>query len=329
MSDCECILFHARTPFGWRKEIEEEVLRKFGKPNKDGISLDRPHKAVVVATQVIEQSLDLDFDWILTDMAPIDLLLQRLGREHRHKRHHRPAAVSLPVLTVMSDGEVGGPPPKFENAGIYETYPLLRTWLAISRQNNITLPDDIDSLVQWVYGDEEPNGLDKDWFDALNNNREDCQYRQGEDSEKAKHILVPAPGYPEDIIADFNKQLGDGDDPSIHESIKAATRDGDPSLQVVCLNRQDDRLFPVCGKSEVKLELEPDNLLTGELLTSSVSIQKKGLYCALLQQSPPIGWKKSPPLRFHRAVEFIDGQATIDSYCLRLSHKLGLEIEKN
>jgi CRISPR-associated endonuclease/helicase Cas3 len=330
MPDCECILFHARTPFGWRKETEDGVLRKFGKPNREGVSPGRPQKAVVVATQVIEQSLDLDFDWILTEMAPIDLILQRLGREHRHERSRRPAAVSSPVLTILSDSEVGGPPPAFRNAGVYERYVLLRSWLALTRQADVrlTLPGDIDRFVQWVYGEEEPEGLDAEWAQALLCSREASRYTADEDARKAERILVPRPGYPEDIIAAFNKDLGEDEDPSIHESVKAATRDGDPSIQVVCLKRDEGKLSAVCGAVEVDLESEPGRSLTVELLASSVSVQTKGLYHALRDQQPPAGWKKSTHLRFHRAVEFVDAQAPVGPYRLRLTRELGLVIEK-
>lgn len=330
MSDCDLILFHARTPFLWRKETEEEVRRKFGKPGKDGRSPDRPHRAVVVATQVIEQSLDLDFDWLLTDMAPIDLILQRLGREHRHKRPRRPAAVSSPILTILSDGEVGGPPPKFENAGIYERYVLLLSWLAISRQNGvILLPDDIDPLVQEVYGDEEPRRLDAEWIEALRASSEDAQYEREEAAKKACKLLIPKPGYPEDIIAKFNKQLGEDDDPDVHESVRAATRDGNPSIQVACLRREGDKLYPMRGAAQVDLGSEPDKSLIGELLGSSLSIQKKGLYHALRRQDPPTGWKNSPHLRYHRAVEFVDGLShDIKGYCLQLSREFGLAMHK-
>ena len=63
------ILFHARFPFDVRAEIEKAVLDKFGPEEKN-----RPKRSVVVATQVVEQSLDLDFDLMITELAPIDLI---------------------------------------------------------------------------------------------------------------------------------------------------------------------------------------------------------------------------------------------------------------
>ena len=93
----DLILFHARTPFAWRDQIEKDVLSRFGKGG------ERPQKAIVVATQVIEQSLDLDFDVMISDLAPVDLLLQRAGRLHRHPRPPRPAPVAAPRLLVAVD----------------------------------------------------------------------------------------------------------------------------------------------------------------------------------------------------------------------------------
>lgn len=75
----EVDLFHARYALEDRKNIEEHVLNKYGKnaPRKGGL---------LVATQVIEQSLDLDFDVLVSQMAPIEFLMQRMGRLWRHDR---------------------------------------------------------------------------------------------------------------------------------------------------------------------------------------------------------------------------------------------------
>ena len=98
-------LFHARMILGDRLAVENRVLASFG---KDGTAADR-HGRILVATQVVEQSLDIDFDDLITDLCPIDLLIQRAGRLHRHARRmdgtpapngrdERPA----PVLQVLA-----------------------------------------------------------------------------------------------------------------------------------------------------------------------------------------------------------------------------------
>ncbi|MBN8943565.1 MAG: CRISPR-associated helicase Cas3' [Rhizobiales bacterium] len=83
-ADVTVELFHARFALGDRMEREGEALARFG---RDGIPEVRRGR-ILVATQVVEQSLDLDFDYMATDLCPIDLMIQRAGRLHRHG--HRP-----------------------------------------------------------------------------------------------------------------------------------------------------------------------------------------------------------------------------------------------
>jgi CRISPR/Cas system-associated endonuclease/helicase Cas3 len=74
-------LLHARFPAWQREQITERVMGRFGKNEDRG----RPASAVLVATAIVEQSLDLDFDLIVSDLAPVALLLQRAGRCWRHE----------------------------------------------------------------------------------------------------------------------------------------------------------------------------------------------------------------------------------------------------
>ena len=65
-------LLHSRFPFEDREARELRTLARFGKPGE----AQRPAKAVLVATQIIEQSLDIDFDIMVSELPPIDLLFQ-------------------------------------------------------------------------------------------------------------------------------------------------------------------------------------------------------------------------------------------------------------
>jgi CRISPR-associated endonuclease/helicase Cas3 len=75
-------LFHSRFVMGDRLRIEGEVLQAFGRESGP----NQRRGQILVATQVVEQSLDLDFDVLVSDLAPVDLLIQRAGRLHRHAR---------------------------------------------------------------------------------------------------------------------------------------------------------------------------------------------------------------------------------------------------
>jgi len=327
LDDCDCTLLHARMPFGWRKERESETLIKFGKPNsKDGKSPHRPLRAIVVATQVVEQSLDLDFDWMVTDMAPIDLLLQRLGRVWRHERKD-PRMSGSPMLSVLCDGTADSGPPTFPYSGVYDRYVLLRSWLAIRDRSKIAIPDEVDSLVQQVYSDEEPTDLDELWAGALKEAGQKMLDEKRNDEQTARSILVPEPMAPKDILSAFNLELEDDDDPSSHPKIRAATRLGDPSVQVVCLQAKGDRLVTAVGEVEVDLGVEPSKEQTMALLQSSLPITSKKLYTVLCQMKVPVGWQRSPHLRYHRAIEFHKGIAPLGDWVLRLYPEMGLVIE--
>jgi CRISPR-associated endonuclease/helicase Cas3 len=147
-------IFHARFAMGDRIEVEQRCVRRFGKAGTPG---DRP--GVLVATQVIEQSLDLDFDLLITDLAPIDLLLQRAGRLWRHSDRRRPiAGPELVVLSPDPKAEVGA---KWFAAAmpraayVYANHALL--WLTADKlfgRPHWRVPEDVRDLVEAVYSEE-------------------------------------------------------------------------------------------------------------------------------------------------------------------------------
>ena len=178
----EIIIFHARMILEDRLEIESRILTRFG---ADSCAKDRAG-VIVVATQVIEQSLDVDFDFMATDLCPIDLLLQRLGRYRRHTRdqrgdriqsdHDERGARTFHVLAPAPDADPDESwfRDAFERAAF--VYPhhaqLWLTMSALSSRRTISLPRQNRELVEEVYGDEAeantPDGLlDIEWEAAL------------------------------------------------------------------------------------------------------------------------------------------------------------------
>jgi CRISPR-associated endonuclease/helicase Cas3 len=140
----EHTLFHARFRACDRSAVEQAVLKDFGKEAAPG-------GRVLIATQVVEQSLDLDFDELHTDLAPIDLLFQRAGRLHRHDRARPPGFEERRlVVHVPPDADVAalrfGP-----SRYVYDAGTLWLAARALRTRTVLHLPDDIRALVEETY----------------------------------------------------------------------------------------------------------------------------------------------------------------------------------
>lgn len=317
----ELMLFHARTPLAWRDGIEKEVLSRFGKDGK------RPHKAIIIATQVIEQSLDLDFDVMISDLAPVDLLLQRAGRLHRHARLNRPAPVATPRLVVaVDDGEEF---PEFGNdAYVYEPYVLLRSLLALAGRDHLTLPEETSELIEAVYSDSTPDGLSPAWATRLAEAKQKMARGDDKDIFEARKRLIPPPD-DASLLSSLNADLEE-DAPAVHATFQALTRLGEPGISLVCLHAVGGALNtePDGTGQAVKLDVRPDAELTGHLARHVVALTQRGIFDYYLSQEPPSGWREHPLLHDHRAAVFSDGLCPLPGtkYTLRLSRELGLEI---
>ncbi|MBL8065519.1 MAG: CRISPR-associated helicase Cas3' [Chthonomonadaceae bacterium] len=162
-SDVPKLLFHARFTAADRDRIANEVIRLFGKGRWVGEgdgrifkTAERPAKFILVATQVVEQSLDVDFDHMISEIAPMDLLLQRSGRLHRHRDR-----LNAPLLHVLT------PSPAERDFGgtgyVYAEKPLLRSMAILSSTTQVELPGDFRQLVERTYGDEVWDCPATDW----------------------------------------------------------------------------------------------------------------------------------------------------------------------
>ena len=167
----KAILFHARFALCDRLRIGKMIEGRFG-PRSDARTRSG---SLVIATQVIEQSLDVDFDDMLTDLAPIDLIIQRAGRLQRHVRD---AAGNR--MLVGADGR-GGPclgvlmpepvesaqanwlPPHLKKTGmVYRDIGklwLTARWLFSKREKGFALHEQAREMIESVYADEAFDGL--------------------------------------------------------------------------------------------------------------------------------------------------------------------------
>ncbi|MBN2054919.1 CRISPR-associated helicase Cas3' [bacterium] len=321
--DTRCDLFHARTLKLWRTHKEKKIIQLYGKGIKDDggdyVNESRPNRSVLVATQVIEQSLDLDFDIMFSETAPIDLLLQRMGRLHRHPRR-RPQPFVTPVFFIMCDADITGPPPdSFGNniEYIYHRYILLRTWLALRDREEVHLPGDIETLIEMVYTPSR-QVPDAKWSEALAHSETAFKNSNMESIKSAARLLVGKPRSPLDLIEEFNDQLVDDDDPLVHGAIRAATREGGPSVSVVMIPA-DKELTEPPSTGEVRW-----------LLDHSVTLNHRGLFNAIMKEGErPGAWHNNAHLRHSRLLRINDdNQARIGPYILTMDQNIGVEIKK-
>lgn len=313
------LLLHARLLAGDRAARERELEGLLGAKG------ERPERCVVVGTQVLEQSLDVDFDILATDLAPIDLLLQRAGRLHRHDRGSRRPLVDAPRLLLVRD--VGGPleVPLRETSIVYDEYVMRRTLLALEGREAVALPGDIEALVEAVYTAPDPAAH----AEALAPLRAAFEEERRTREQNARARLMPRPDVADDPFADFGLEFFDDEDPRVHEALRAVTRLGPPSVDVVCLHRVNGGLhLDPAGAQPVKLSTAPDRDLTERLLRHAVGVATRGLAPKLIEASAPKAWEKSAVLRHRRVVEFTNGRTRLHGYDLALDPVLGLVIAR-
>jgi CRISPR-associated endonuclease/helicase Cas3 len=225
-------LLHSRFRFCDRETREKRVLERFGKPNENGESPKRPKCAVLIATQIIEQSLDIDFDLMISDLAPIDLLLQRAGRLFRHERV-RPSEFNRAELWIMQPEMKEDLPDFGVHKFVYDEHILLRTWLELQKIEQIKIPDEIEGLIEAVYDKK------RDCFDEQFQTRwDETKFKMNEKLKlkraKAKACRI-TDADDEDLFENVILQL-DEDNPETHKTFQALTRDSDlPSVSIVVL----------------------------------------------------------------------------------------------
>ncbi|MGW7130063.1 CRISPR-associated helicase Cas3' [Streptomyces bobili] len=228
-----------------RAAKDSDLLRRFGPPGK---AAGRPAgRHIVVASQVAEQSLDVDFDLLVSDLCPVDLLLQRMGRLHRHQRGEdqaeRPGRLRRAQCLVTGvDWEPQVPAPVRGSVAVYGAYALLRSAAVLlphldgGPKRPVQLPADISPLVQGAYADA-PVGPPA-WAEAMEEARARFDRFRADQAERAAVFRlgeVGRPGRP--LIGWVAAGVGDADDT---RTGRAQVRDSRESLEVVVVQRRSD-----------------------------------------------------------------------------------------
>ncbi|MEU3567808.1 CRISPR-associated helicase Cas3' [Kitasatospora sp. NPDC036755] len=270
----EILLLHGRLAPRDRLPREAEIRRLLG-PGEDRLMVNprRPARLLVVATQVIEQSLDLDTDRLYSDLAPVDLLIQRRGRLHRHAVNDgagiRPVGMRIPRMTVLwRPGQGQLPlvePPAGRTQGnrdgfVYAPYALAATYRRLAERAAgpacpdceearradpatriacLSTPRDNEALIESVYAPEPfpqtPMGalLSTAW-DGWN---AELERHANAAKAYALHPYHPEDGAPGDMhLLESGRANGNGNDGT--PGLAARSRLAEPSVEAVLLYRQ-------------------------------------------------------------------------------------------
>lgn len=330
----EVTLAHSR--FIATDRIKNEVLlrEKFGPPDASG---NRPYRHILVATQVVEQSLDVDFDLMVTDIAPIDLVLQRAGRLHRHERgpneSNRPLGVREATLCIT--GVDWQSPVASVDRGakaVYGADSLLKSLAVLdtSTRPMLHLPADIPRLVQSAYGDSCP--VPSGWAEDMELAEEKANQRRQQRKSNANTWLVGSP-QAGNLVGWTQGGVGNaGDEVRGHASV----RDGQESLEVLVVQRRDDGLIyrwrAPEGESAIATDFEPDLRLARKVSANTLRLPPRltmpwsiDRTISDLEDNFFPGWQSSKWLR-EQLVLVLDRncQALLTDFQLTYSGEVGL-----
>ena len=241
-TDIPVLILHSAFLATDRSKLEQKLQSLIGKKAK------RPDKLIVIGTQVLEQSLDIDFDVLYTDIAPMDLILQRIGRLHRHQIK-RPLKLACPQVFIMginSWGDYGD-----ANEAIYDKYLLMKTDYFLPDQ--ITLPIDISCLVQKVYSKENDSEIG-----GISQVKQNYLDKRKKLRKRASVFQIKPP------FINFNIHGWlDNNQPGVsknEERAQAAVRDTKETIEILLLKKTETGVCLLNGKS-----IEEDQVSSKEI----------------------------------------------------------------
>ncbi|MCA1170647.1 CRISPR-associated endonuclease/helicase Cas3 [Kocuria sp. AG109] len=334
-------LLHARFIAADRIEKERDLVEQLG-PAANRADGTRPTRRIVVATQVVEQSLDLDFDAMITDIAPADLLLQRMGRVHRHQRtaEDRPGWAQKPTVRIRGFEDPGDAenPPRFADALtlINPEQLLLATCLELRPFLDggamLQLPEDIPGLVQRTYGlrQEVPAGWRERWETA----RDQLTTARAEAENRARTYQFPAPQESPTFENLWSVARRDGED----AEGEAQVRDSDPTLEVILVRSDKAGYTPLPWLREADRQatlhrgFAPDRETARLLATSTVRLPHRFSLPRIfdralkeLEETTDEAWQEAPYLKGQLQLTLDeDFHAELAGIHLRYDRELGL-----
>ncbi len=340
--DGDVHLLHGRLCAAHRAERTDVCLELLG-PDAGS---SRPGRMVVVATQLAEQSFDVDADVLFTDLAPVDLLLQRIGRLHRHAATPRPAGLDGPRVVVTGVAADAEGRPRFlpASSAIYGDWLLLRAAALVAETagplgrsggsagddssdrasgRGWSIPAAVPGLVARAYGDADlcPEG----WGEA-----DARAVWLAMDAKRAKNAG--------EFVLTRPREWGTATLAGLHyagsrvlagEELEAVVRDGEPSVEAVIVRRTSDGYTALGGTRLGAHGEAPDEAVVERLLGGTVRLPVKltGPAGKLLEPLP--GWSAHPWLRYARALVLEhDGFARLEGHRVSYDDIRGLIVQR-
>ncbi|XBH21556.1 CRISPR-associated helicase Cas3' [Jonesiaceae bacterium BS-20] len=330
----EVTLGHSRFIGAHRIANDAALLEQFGK----GDTVDPSVRQIIVATQIAEQSLDIDCDVLFTDIAPMDALLQRIGRLHRHNTRVRPQRFTRARCFILGfKGSLETAPEILGgSARVYDPYLLLKTALEILRVQElggeIQIPDGVSSLIERTY--VEDIAIPAAWVSAMS--EADSNFERMEESRRTRALqnCVAAP-YADDVIWGFSAGPVDR---AGEERVAAQVRDAQESIEVILLNRVDQTLSLIHPEPGIDPRLDQYYVPTDDQLEwlrrSTIRIPGYVLPGESLAEFPQQlenllipEWQSSPELKdeLFLTIDPVEG-TRLGKYLLTYDPQRGLEI---
>lgn len=290
-SDTDVLLLHARFPLEQRQDLEKLLTARYGPRGA------RPRRGIVIGTQVLEQSLDLDFDVMASDLAPVDLLLQRAGRLHRHAHRvaSRPESLRVPHLWINREEEGSDLHLSRADCAVYDEYLLRQTWETLRNRTAIALPADYRPLVEAVYGaGAPPSGT------PLHTAWQKLQDKQSDAEKEARLRLLPEPRARRSFCAQA-AGLSFREEENSAAWIVAQTRLGEESVSVIPLVREgaQARLAGTADALPMDMATAPLRDMQLRMLRRSLRISRQTVVAALKAEASalPALFSQAPLLR--------------------------------
>lgn len=321
-------LIHSRFIDSQRIEKENQLLKMIGK------KANRPQQKIYIGTQVIEQSLDIDFDVMITELAPIDLILQRVGRLQRHDIK-RPKYYKEPILYIVGTSD------SFDfdkgSASVYSPYLLARSQYFL--QDPIIIPDDLSTLVQKVYSEDEIH-LSDDLKEKYHNFKKEHEIIIDEKENRAKVFRIANPD--RDFLDDEGETimgwLNNSNEVITEEETFAQVRDSKETIEVIALQKNEKGIglfgtdYDIMDKIEdynFSKKVVSNTLKLPQVLSEKYNISQTIEFLEKYNINYLFGFQNNVWLRSSMGIIFNENDIfEIGDYILKYSNKYGLSYER-